>query len=94
MTEYGRLGQIKDLEEKGWKYDSDCDFYEREFTCGGPSFLKNPNGIIHWISCGKSGPINGRYFKSLNEKEYVELNFEHGILVEYGLPKNKSLDFN
>ena len=64
--EYGRFKEINDLKTQGWKEDEETHaIYANEPArlCGGPTYLKDPQGVIHAVSCGTTTVLNDHGYK-------------------------------
>lgn len=54
--EFGRFEQIDRLEALGWYIDEECQQLQQPGLCGGPTWMKNPNGVIHAVTGGQEFP--------------------------------------
>lgn len=62
MVEFARFAQTKALEENGWTQDDECRRLQwADESVGGPTYMRDPNGLYYAVGCGKETPLDGMY---------------------------------
>ena len=82
MTEFGRLAQEDRLRSVGWYIDDECSALQSaDESVGGPTYMKDPHGLMYEVSCGKETLLDGVY--STGYKYY---RISHGVIISEGGP--------
>jgi hypothetical protein len=62
VVEFGRFEQTKNLQAAGWTFDEDCRRLQHaDETCGGPTYMRSPDGKVCAVTCGTETPLDGIY---------------------------------
>lgn len=62
MVEFARFAQCQALQDKGWTQDEECKRLQiADESCGGPTYMRAPDGKLYGVSCGVETPLSGLY---------------------------------
>lgn len=66
MVELARLQRIQALRADGWDIDDECAQLQRaDDRIVGPTFMKDPAGVVHAVTALAAEPLRGAFHRKL-----------------------------